>query len=330
LWSASGHIAPHLAAAFETHLETRGAGDETHETGLGWFDPQPIIAPSANFPTYMLEEVGARLRTVTRRLCSSAPEWVTYGSRMRQRDQRIQARGRELLALVSPHLPQEFEVTGDADAWPLIATALMSRMTTTLGTVLDLQPSEREVDAGILVRNLYEHAVHLAWLAADPTAARIQEWRKDDLSSRLKADSDARARGVELFSDEARSALEAQVAAMQGSKLVLADLAIAADGCWANALPGMGGHRETKSFRGLYAILYRNYSGVAHATYRGLNPVVEDLSPIRRQVRLEGHYEGNGPYGIATVIFTLALYIVADPLGWPNAGAINPIFEKYL
>jgi hypothetical protein len=83
------------------------------------------------------------------------------------------------------------------------------------------------------------------------------------------------------------------------------------------------------SWRGLYAIVYRNYSGFTHPTYRGLNPVVVDLSSTRRQVRLEEPYEGGGPYGMATVIFGLSLLITAEALGWPSGGDVMAIFERY-
>ncbi len=59
---------------------------------------------------------------------------------------------------------------------------------------MDLEPRGRAVDAGTLLRSLYEHLVHFAWLAADPSTARIQEWHKHDLQMRLKADNDARRR----------------------------------------------------------------------------------------------------------------------------------------
>lgn len=248
---------------------------------------------------------------------------------MRERDRNIHARGQELVELATRHLPREFEVTGDADAWPLIGTALVSRMTTTLGSILSLQPAQREVDTGILLRSLYEHAVHFAWMGADPSAGRIEEWRKDDLVSRLKADKDVRERGVELLTDEARSELETQVEQLRGDKLILTNLAAAADAYWAGKLPGMGGEGELKSLRGFYAMLYRNYSGVAHPTFRGLNHVVDDLGPTRRQVRLENEYEGNGPYGLATLIFGLALHVAAQTLGWPSPGEINAIFERH-
>jgi hypothetical protein len=241
----------------------------------------------------------------------------------------IPERGKALVALAALHFPREINVASDADAWPLIGAGLISRMTTTLRSILVLQPTEREADAGVLVRSLYEHAVHLAWLAAHPDPLRFEEWRKDDLSSRLKADSDARVLGVEIFTAGQRTELEGKLAGMRGSPLVLANLAVAADKHWANKLPGMGGHHEVQSFRGLYAILYRNYSGLAHPTFRGLNPVVEGLGRTRRRIVLEQPYTSNGPYGIATVIFALGLHVAALTLGWPRRDDVDQIFERY-
>lgn len=83
-------------------------------------------------------------------------------------DRKIEARGWELIGLVSAKLPRESEVTGDADAWPMIAAALTSRITGTMRSILRLLPDGVETDAGILLRTLYDHAVTLAWLAADP------------------------------------------------------------------------------------------------------------------------------------------------------------------
>ncbi len=248
---------------------------------------------------------------------------------MRERDESIQQRGRELVEVAARHLPREFEVTGDGDAWPFVATALVSRMTTTLRSILELHPAQLEADAGILLRSLYEHAIHLAWLGADPSAVRIEEWRKHDLAQRLKADTDAREHGIELFSDKDRAELQAQVERMHGGKLVLADLARAADQYWAGKLPGMGASPEVRSFRGLYAIAYRHYSGVAHPSFRGLNRVVEDLDATHRRVHLEAEYEGNGPYGLATVIFALALYVTTNTLGWPPDREIDAVFERH-
>ncbi|MGV1047862.1 MAG: DUF5677 domain-containing protein [Solirubrobacterales bacterium] len=93
-------------------------------------------------------------------------------------------------------------MTGDETAWPLVATAMLSRMVGTMKAILTLHPAELETDAGAAARTLLEQAVHLAWLAADPSVERIQAWKKADLRSRLAADDDARKHGNPLFTAE--------------------------------------------------------------------------------------------------------------------------------
>lgn len=55
-----------------------------------------------------------------------------------RREWRIRRRARSLTKLVRERLPAEFAVTGDQDAWPTVGTALLSRMTTTMETLLAL------------------------------------------------------------------------------------------------------------------------------------------------------------------------------------------------
>ena len=248
---------------------------------------------------------------------------------MRERDERIQQRGRELVGLVARQLPQEFEVTGDTAAgWPAIGVALVSRMATTLGSILDLQAGQREADTATLARSLYEHAVHFAWLAEDPEAVRLEAWRRDDLRQRLKADADASHRGLNLLSPGRRDEYKAQVAGLRGHSLKLVDLAAEADASWAGKLPGMG-QTDATSFRGMYSTLYRLYSGTAHPSVLGLNRVVDELGPTRRRVRLEGEYQSNGPYGIATVIFAVGLFVAGQSIGWPPAAEVLAVFDRH-
>jgi transcriptional regulator with XRE-family HTH domain len=266
---------------------------------------------------------------------SPLPDWLFRKENhrravdMRSRDAVINARARELVALAASYFPQEFDVTGDADAWPLVGTGMLSRMIGTMKAILAQHPEELEADVGADVRRLYEQAVRLAWLAADPSVERIQAWRKSDLKSRLAADDDAHDHGVQLFTDEQRAEVEAQIASLAGGKTTIENAAEEADRYWAGKLPGMGGKGGVKSWRGFYAIVFRNYSGFTHPTYRGLNPVVVDLTPTRKQVRLEAPYEGSGPYGMATVIFGLGLLVAAQSLGWPDADEVTRIFERH-
>jgi hypothetical protein len=238
-------------------------------------------------------------------------------------------RANALAKLVEERLPMDFKVKGDADLWPMVGAALLSRATTTLRHVFGAGPQGQSIDAATLARSLYEHVVHLAWLAAEPSAARMEAWRKVDLIARRKADTDARAVGEQFLDDHARASIQAQLARMTGpDRLTLTDLAVEADKHWAGKLPGMASHTERDSFRGFYAVLYRSYSATAHPTFMGLNHVVEDL-PIGYRVVIEKPPEGRGPFGMTTILYAYGLHVAAASLGWPDARRINNAFDRY-
>ena len=84
------------------------------------------------------------------------------------------------------------------------------------------------------------------------------------------------------------------------------------------------------SFRGQYTILFRNDSGLVHATVRGLNRVTEDLPDGRKRVVLQAPLDGAfRPDGMATVLHGLGLYVAAQSLGWPTAENVTAVFDRY-
>jgi hypothetical protein len=233
--------------------------------------------------------------------------------------------GQDLIALVEHELPRDFRVTGDHDAWPFIGVALLSRTTGVLSALLEVSDGN-STDAGTLTRSLYEHVVHFAWLAADPTPARLGEWRKVDLLQRLKADKDAADHGIALLED--RPAMEAQVAALAGrERLALADIAAEADRAWEKRVEEIevGGLR---SLRGFYAILYRHTSGTVHPGFRGINPVVTDLGPVDRRVHLEENPTDWSPFSNGVIIFVLGLLIASESLGWPDRKEVTGLVAE--
>lgn len=246
-----------------------------------------------------------------------------------RREWRARRRAHVLTGLVRERLPADFVVTGDDDAWPMVGTALLSRMTTTMQMLFALQRHQRSADANTLLRSLYEYLVYFAWLAADPGPARLEAWRRSDLRIRVAAVSEAAGRGVELMSTADLRALKAQVASMQGDRLTLEALAEQADAHWVGKLPGMDTAGSISTFRGLYTVLYRQHSGTAHPSYRSLHPVVVDINQAHKQVVLEGRYEGRGPFGMATVIYSFALYVAAASLGWPIADRVSSAFGRH-
>ena len=247
---------------------------------------------------------------------------------MRRRDNVINRRGRELVALVSRHLPQELDLKDGS--WPVVAHALLSRMATTLESILDLQARELEADAAILARSLYEHSVHFAWIAASPVE-RLESWRKHDILERLKADDDTRRLGIETLTPANRAFFEGEVGPKPWKPQLkpLWKLAEGADEFWVEKLPGLDPTEKKRSFRGMYAVLYRHYSGMAHPSAMGLNRVFDELGGARRRIRIEHKYQGNGPYGMATVLFGFALLVASQTIGWPHRDAVDKVFARY-
>lgn len=245
----------------------------------------------------------------------------------------IEARGKALVALVEDVLPVSVEVHNDSDAWPVIGTSLVSLATSIMKSVLYLHPIGRPSSEEILLRSLYEYAVYLAWLGADPSADRIQAWRKDDLVGRLKADAEWRERGVYLLTDQARTEMEQQVAQLNGAPLVLANLAVAADKHWSGQLPAIDTSikNPNRSFRGMYAVIYRYTSTTTHPSFTGINRVVEHTSEAGRIVHTEEQGPGRDwdPEATATLIYGLCLYVASASLGWPSALAVDEIFERF-
>lgn len=250
-----------------------------------------------------------------------------------QRDRNVQKRGRELIALVAQRLPLVYSNSAPADRWPIIGSALLSRMTTTYASILEQQRDRLEADSSTLTRSLYEHAVHFAWLAADPSPPRLDVWHKDDLVQRLKADDDTTAHGLSMLTPANRASFEQQRDAISGDLMPLVDLAIAADKHWAGKLKGLQNHNEPVSLSGFYALLYRSYSAIAHPSEMGLQRVIDDLDGGRVRVQIERppsrRSVRSGPWGIAGVVYTIGLLAASESLGWPDADAVYKIYERY-
>src|SRR3954453_12193923 len=112
-----------------------------------------------------------------------APEraWLMVGY------QRLTALARERLPLtISPDVnpsPQE--------DWRVIRGAVLARIARTAEALSALVPLGARLDAMDLVRNLLEHVVCLAWIAADPES-RLEVWLKRDYLGRIKFDDAVR------------------------------------------------------------------------------------------------------------------------------------------
>jgi uncharacterized protein DUF5677 len=240
----------------------------------------------------------------------------------------ITLRATALVELVEGRLPVEGDGTGPETAWPMVGAALLSHATSSLRSIVfRLRPDGAHNDGSRLLRSLYDHVLTLAWLAADPYP-RLRLWRKDDLKKRLTMARELEEVGEELFSAEDREQMERDIDAIEGSAPNLAVKAQQADEYWSPRTAEIESG-TARSFRGLYSALFRDHSGLVHATFRGLNHVSIDLAPPRKRVVLEAPLEGNGPYGMATVVYGLGLLIAAQSLDWPDAEEVERIFARY-
>lgn len=243
-------------------------------------------------------------------------------------DPSLISRAEALTALVRRRLPVDVTATGPSDAWALVANGLLAHATGTVGSIFILGRGGYHNDASRLLRSLYDHVTTFAWLAADPSAERLGTWRLKDLDTRLKADAEAQRAGEALLEDATRAQMQAELASAIVSIPDLASMAFAADRYWNDREPAIEHPNGLRSFRGLYTVLFRQHSGLVHATFRGLNHVTIDLSPTGRRVVLQAPLDGDGPYGVATVVYGLGLRVAGHSLGWPTAGDVDAAFAR--
>jgi len=242
----------------------------------------------------------------------------------------IALRAAALIDLVEGGLEVEGDAGGPQTAWPMVGRALLVHATSSLRSIVfRLRPDDAHNDASRLLRSLYDHVVTFAWLGADPPP-RLALWRKEDLEERLKIHREFAAAGEQLIPDADREQMERDIAHLEGKAPDLASKAAMADKHWIPRIGGALRPDSLSSFRGFYTILFREQSGLVHATMRGLNHVTIDLAPNRKRVVLEAPLgESRGPYGMATTVYGVGLLVAAQALGWPDADEVETIFARF-
>lgn len=244
-----------------------------------------------------------------------------------QRDELNEKRAGTLIGLVRRYLPLEVRVKDLPDVWRLYGPALLARQAGTLEAMFALRPLNREADALVLLRTLYEHGVTFAWLAADPGIDRIGRFRKSDLVSRIELDKDMQKLNEPALAEDVRRRFERERDALPGSLPKLEKLTEDADRRWRDVLPGWE-EGTAKTYRGLYASAYRRQSMVAHPSEMGLNFVAADLPDGAVRVQLEQQDpETRGPFGLSVIVVAFSLYIASHSLGWPRTEEINAVFD---
>jgi hypothetical protein len=98
------------------------------------------------------------------------------------------------LGLLRGHLPRT--LTGlpgwmPEEDWTAVAPAFAARMARTAEAMSALVPLRSHLDGMTLARNLLDHTITFAWIAADPDQ-RLPIWLREDYRERLKIDAKIR------------------------------------------------------------------------------------------------------------------------------------------
>ena len=213
--------------------------------------------------------------------------------------------------------------TGRGAEWAIVGPALLARASYGVESVLAL--AERDTDAAVIVRSVYEASTMFAWMAIDPEK-HTARWWKEDIVQRLRTVRELHALDPK-YADR-RASLEAKVKTVAEVPALprLPQQAEDADKHWVEKLPAMLAHGRT-SFRGTYSLIYRISSQSAHGLFLPLTAFVQELGggkfSIGRPVARIPSLVRVAPYA-----FGNALAVASLALGWPTATELDEAFSR--
>lgn len=238
-------------------------------------------------------------------------------------------RARKLVDLAQGYLPQELDVQGLLGVPELLAAGLIARQCETVESILDLGSRPSATSASILVRSQFDHAVTLAWLAADTSDERLIQFQRADAKARLAIERETAELGVHVMDEATKADMERQVRELPDVPVPpLEQRADLADEHWSGLIPGLR-TGTASSFGGIYTLAFRRFSAYEHASRMGLNAAVDDLPNGRKLVHQEVLDLGeHGPSGQAPLLLGLSLLIVANRFDWPEAESVLRVFSE--
>jgi hypothetical protein len=174
--------------------------------------------------------------------------------------------------MVEERLPFVVEVGAKDDfasfRWPAAAAGLLARGVAIMDTTAALAEQGRLADAQVSLRVMLEHSVVFCWIAIDPET-NLVEWRRWDDFRRLKIHNDASKYGLEVLSAERIN----EIGKPPRPRSVV-DLATLVDRYWSEQSQGFRDD-DVRTFRGLYAAVYRRSSALVHPTQEGMERHME-------------------------------------------------------
>lgn len=223
--------------------------------------------------------------------------------------------GRQLCELLSQYSALVLRGNDRID-WLAFAAGILGRCSYTLESILQLR--SRGLDAAVLTRTLWEHAVTFAWVAIKPEE-NLDRFMRASVTQEQKMLADIPGLGLCLPSapalEQQHELLELRLLGVKAAPPA-PQRAKEADEFWG---PVIG---ESPLFRGRYVTLFRFFSSFVHPTLGGV-------------ARFSGIDVDGGYASIEAVIasqavgiFAEALMIAGRSLGWPPADRVLQLFVE--
>jgi hypothetical protein len=239
-------------------------------------------------------------------------------------------RVRGLRELTSTFLPRNEPFTAGHGDWPLIGFAMLARSCAIAESAIALAAERRAVDAGVLTRALFEQVLTFAWIAIQPDV-NADGWVRWDRQQRIKADNDLCDLGADpLLEPAVRRKFEEFIAGGEAMPDQLPLRAKQADAHWAPRIEAISAEpTSTRSFRGMYRILYRGDSRFTHAAVASIEPLIIGAGdPGHRTVLpVETDPGARNPFTRSPMIYSLGLLVAEPALGLAGMmQAIDTVF----
>ena len=219
-----------------------------------------------------------------------------------------------MVVIAAQHFPRTVETTGQPDDWYVTGPAFVARATRLMECITAL-PKDREAEAAILTRVLYEHVVRFAWIAID-SAKHLPRWISYDLKERLKAHNHTRERFQrELLPAELVEAYTKRLSSIAPAP-ELSEQAKQSDDHWGSVYQGFS--NNIYGLLGMYMVVYRQFSPFVHGAFDSLHSIVDHgPTPDARCWLMPMLTEVNA-FTVAPVIYALGLIVASQALHFPQ------------
>lgn len=228
----------------------------------------------------------------------------------------------ETKAMAKGRFPFAVDAEGNDDfasfVWPIAATGLLARGVAIMDTTAGLAEHGRMADAQVSLRVMLEHSVVFCWIAIDPERNLI-EWRRWDDFRRLKIHNDASKYGVDVLSTERLKEI-----GKPPRPRSVADLAALVDRHWSEQSQAFR-DGDIRTFRGLYAAVYRRSSTLIHPTQEGMERHMEstDAGIVISLDELQAKPRASVGFAVPMMAFMLIVY--AHHFGWPDEEVVSAL-----